>query len=50
MSLVFSTVMDYRLPTSVVPSRYEIRLTPDLDAASFAGEETVTVTVRESVM
>jgi puromycin-sensitive aminopeptidase len=50
MSLVFSFLMDYRLPTSVVPSRYEIRLTPDLEAATFAGEETVTVTVGEPVM
>ena len=41
--------MDYRLPTSVVPSRYELRLVPDLDAAVFAGEETVTVTIREPV-
>ena len=41
--------MDYRLPTSVVPSRYELRLVPDLDAATFAGEETVTVTIREPV-
>jgi puromycin-sensitive aminopeptidase len=39
--------MDYRLPTSVVPSRYDIRLTPELDAATFGGEETVTVTVSE---
>ena len=41
--------MDHRLPTSVVPSRYDIRLEPDLDAATFAGEETVTITVAESV-
>ena len=41
--------MDYRLPTTVVPSRYELRLVPDLDAATFAGEETVTVTIREPV-
>ena len=41
--------MDHRLPTTVVPSRYDIRLEPDLDAATFAGEETVTVTVREPV-
>jgi puromycin-sensitive aminopeptidase len=41
--------MDYRLPATVVPTRYDIRLEPDLDAATFAGEETVAVTVRESV-
>jgi puromycin-sensitive aminopeptidase len=41
--------MDYRLPTSVVPSRYDIRLAPDLEAATFSGEETVTVTVTEPV-
>ncbi|HSB40887.1 MAG TPA: M1 family metallopeptidase [Methylomirabilota bacterium] len=41
--------MDYRLPASVVPARYDIRLEPDLDAATFAGEETVTVTVKEPV-
>jgi puromycin-sensitive aminopeptidase len=41
--------MDYRLPTTVVPTRYDIRLEPDLDTATFAGEETVTVTVNEPV-
>ncbi|HVQ78135.1 MAG TPA: M1 family metallopeptidase [Candidatus Binatia bacterium] len=41
--------MDYRLPTSVVPTRYDIRLEPDLEAATFLGEETVAVTVREPV-
>ena len=41
--------MDYRLPTSVVPSRYDIRLEPDLEAATFAGEETVAITVSEPV-
>jgi puromycin-sensitive aminopeptidase len=37
----------YRLPRTVVPNRYEIRLEPDLTSASFTGTETVTVTVRE---
>jgi puromycin-sensitive aminopeptidase len=37
----------YRLPRSVVPSRYDLRLEPDLNACTFTGEETVTLTVRE---
>jgi puromycin-sensitive aminopeptidase len=41
--------MDYRLPATVVPSRYDIRLVPDLERAVFSGEETVTVTVLEPV-
>src|ERR1700719_1040693 len=36
---------EYRLPTNVVPVRYEISLTPDLRAFTFAGEENVTVRV-----
>src|SRR5580765_2122049 len=41
--------MDYRLPTMVVPSRYDIRLEPDLEAATFAGHETIAITVSEPV-
>jgi puromycin-sensitive aminopeptidase len=41
--------MNYRLPTSVVPIRYDLRLEPDLDAATFTGEESITVTVKEPV-
>ena len=41
--------MDYRLPTTVSPTRYDIRLEPDLDSATFVGEETITVTVKEPV-
>ena len=40
----------YRLPRTVVPSRYDIRLTPDLTTATFTGVETVTVTVTEPVL
>jgi len=39
----------YRLPRAVVPSRYRIRLEPDLGTFAFAGEETVEVTVEEPV-
>src|SRR5262245_8904403 len=40
---------DFRLPTTVVPSRYDIHLEPDLDAATFAGEEVIAVTVAEPI-
>jgi puromycin-sensitive aminopeptidase len=39
----------YRLPTTVVPERYEIKLAPDLSTARFAGEETVSIQVIEPV-
>jgi len=41
-------VDQYRLPRDVVPTRYDLRLEPDLAASTFAGEETITVTVRET--
>jgi puromycin-sensitive aminopeptidase len=41
--------MEFRLPTTVVPSRYDLRLEPDLDAATFRGEEIIAVTVEEPV-
>ena len=39
----------YRLPTNVVPERYEIKLTPDLSTARFAGEEKVSIQVIQPV-
>jgi puromycin-sensitive aminopeptidase len=39
----------HRLPTNVVPERYEIKLTPDLSTARFAGEEKVSIQVIEPV-
>ena len=38
----------YRLPHIVTPHRYELRLTPDLAAASFVGEETIALTVHDA--
>ena len=35
----------YRLPRTVVPHKYRIRLEPHLDSATFAGSETIDVTV-----
>lgn len=43
-----SHVLDpYRLPRHVVPTRYDIRLEPDLGNTVFHGQETVTVTVTQ---
>jgi puromycin-sensitive aminopeptidase len=38
----------YRLPRNVIPTRYELRLTPDLAAASFSGTVTIHVNVSAS--
>ena len=38
-----------RLPTSVVPSNYAIRLKPDLAKHTFQGEVTITAKVAEAV-
>jgi puromycin-sensitive aminopeptidase len=39
----------YRLPRTVVPSRYDIRLEPDLTTLTFRGEETIAVGVEAPV-
>jgi len=38
----------HRLPTSIIPERYEIRLTPDLTQWTFAGEVTIAVQVLQA--
>src|SRR5437867_805552 len=47
--MVLSAAMDYRLPTTVVPKRYDLRLEPDLAAATFAGEAVITVEVETTL-
>src|SRR6266705_1160180 len=47
--MVLSAAMDYRLPTTVVPNRYDLRLEPDLAAATFAGEAVITVEVETTL-
>ncbi|MGH8013503.1 MAG: M1 family aminopeptidase, partial [Candidatus Binataceae bacterium] len=39
---------EYRLPSTVTPERYELRLAPDLLAFTFTGELSVTVTVHQA--
>ena len=39
---------DYRLPYGVAPRRYELRLAPDLERATFAGAATVEIEVLEA--
>ncbi len=39
----------YRLPRTVVPSRYDLHLAPDLSAATFTGHVTIRVTVHAPV-
>jgi puromycin-sensitive aminopeptidase len=41
-------VNSHRLPRTVVPSRYDLRLEPDLEHATFAGEEVIHVEVRDA--
>jgi len=39
----------YRLPTSVIPERYELKLSPDLTRWRFTGQEKVSVQITEAV-
>jgi aminopeptidase N len=41
-------LMAQRLPTNVRPEHYSLHLTPDLDKATFAGEETIDVTLAQA--
>ncbi len=48
MSADIQTVDPYRLPRHVVPHRYDLRLEPDLGAATFTGRVSIALTVRQS--
>ncbi|MGH7985458.1 MAG: M1 family metallopeptidase [Candidatus Binataceae bacterium] len=39
---------EYRLPSTVTPERYELKLTPDLRAFTFTGEQSVTIKVHQA--
>jgi puromycin-sensitive aminopeptidase len=47
-SLSADQALEYRLPTTVTPNRYDLRLTPDLVAFTFDGDETVAIKVHEA--
>ena len=49
MSTTTADPSTYRLATTVVPHRYRLELTPDLEAATFAGDAEIEVTVVEAV-
>ena len=48
-AVIETETKEYRLPRTVVPSKYEISLAPDLTNFKFAGEEVVHVQVLEPV-
>jgi len=48
MTVTHEATADYRLPTSSLPRRYELRLAPDLEAAAFTGEERIEIEVQEA--
>ena len=46
---IISAPDPYRLDHSVLPRRYDVELTPDLDAATFAGRVVISLDVQEPV-
>ncbi len=48
MTTAYGNDADYRLPPGVRPSRYAIRVAPDLDASSFEGDVAIELSVKEA--
>ena len=46
--LVPHSTFAQRLPTTVIPAHYTLKLTPDLRAATFSGEETIDVNISQA--
>ena len=44
-----SQASPYRLPRTVLPSSYQVRLRPDLDSERFSGSVTAQISVSEAV-
>ena len=42
------SVDPYRLPRHILPNRYDLQLEPDLDRATFAGRETISLMVTQA--
>jgi puromycin-sensitive aminopeptidase len=40
---------EYRLPSSVVPSKYDLSIEPDLTKSTFAGEESIAIDIKSKV-
>src|SRR3954463_4089833 len=48
LMLVATPCLAQRLPDNVVPSHYDIAVTPDLEAATFTGTETIAATLKKA--
>lgn len=48
-ALMEPDVLSYRLPRTVVPDKYVIKLEPDLTNFTFTGEETIRVTIADTI-
>src|SRR5262249_50063818 len=44
-----STDLAFRLPRTVIPERYDMTLEPDLRAFTFDGQETIEVTIQQTI-